>query len=174
MSALAPIVSWSGCASSTTPGAPPAPVPLGKYLKHVVIIIQENRSFDNMFSGFPGAEAPQFGYEGKKKIALHATPLEDPGNIENNWRDSISGWNNGKMNGFAHEHFYGGPRDYAYAYVPRAESAPYWAMARQFVLADHMFPTEFGPSFTAHLSLIAGNTDIEEERRLPKSTPPIT
>jgi len=44
----------------------------------------------------------------------------------------------------------GGPRDYAYAYVPRAESAPYWAMAEQFVLADHMFPTEFGPSFTAH------------------------
>jgi phospholipase C len=162
MSALASIVSWPGCASSTTPGAPPAPVPVGKYLKHVVIIIQENRSFDNMFSGFPGADAPRFGYEGKKKIALHATPLEDPGNIENNWRDSISGWNNGKMNGFAHEHFYGGPRDYAYAYVPRAESAPYWAMARQFVLADHMFPTEFGPSFTAHLSLIAGNTNIEQ------------
>jgi phospholipase C len=162
MSALASIVSWPGCASSTTPGAPPAPVPVGKYLKHVVIIIQENRSFDNMFSGFPGADAPRFGYEGKKKIALHATPLEDPGNIENNWRDSISGWNNGKMNGFAHEHFYGGSRDYAYAYVPRAESAPYWAMARQFVLADHMFPTEFGPSFTAHLSLIAGNTNIEQ------------
>ena len=162
MSALASMVSWPGCTSSTTPGAPPAPVPLGKYIQHVVIIIQENRSFDNMFAGFPGAEAPRFGYQGEKKIALHATPLEDPGNIENNWRDSIDGWNNGKMSGFAHEHFYGGPRDYAYAYVPRAESAPYWAMAEQFVLADHMFPTEFGPSFTAHLSLIAGNTDIKE------------
>ncbi|MGC9992092.1 MAG: alkaline phosphatase family protein [Candidatus Cybelea sp.] len=161
MSVLASMVSWPGCTSSTMSGAPPVPVPAGKYIKHVVIIIQENRSFDNMFSGFPGAEAPRFGYEGEKKIALHSTPLEDSGNIENNWRDSISGWNNGKMNGFAHEHFYGGPRDYAYAYVPRAESAPYWAMAEQYVLADHMFPTEFGPSFTAHLSLIAGNTDIK-------------
>jgi phospholipase C len=31
-------------------------------------------------------------------------------------------------------------------------------MAREFVLADHMFPMEFGPSFTSHLTLIAANT----------------
>lgn len=173
MSVPASMFWLSGCTSSTISGAPPGPVPLGKYIKHVVIVIQENRSFDNMFSGFPGADAPRFGYEGKKKIALHATPLEDPGNIENNWRDSIAGWNHGKMNGFAGEHFYGGPRDYAYAYVPRAQSAPYWAMARQYVLADHMFPTEFGPSFTAHLSLIAGNTDIEPKSVLSAVEGPI-
>ena len=33
-------------------------------------------------------------------------------------------------------------------------------MAEQYVLADHMFPTEFGPSFTAHLNLIGGNTEL--------------
>jgi phospholipase C len=134
---------------------------LHHYVSHVVIIVQENRSFDNLFSGFPGADAPAFGYAGKKKILLRATPLEDPGNIENNWRDAISGWNHGRMNGFEGEHFYGGPRDFAYAYVPRRESAPYWEMARHYVLADRMFPTEFGPSYTAHLSLIAANTDIK-------------
>ncbi|MBV8375323.1 MAG: hypothetical protein JO302_07405, partial [Candidatus Eremiobacteraeota bacterium] len=57
-------------------------------------------------------------------------------------------------------HFYGGPADFAYAYVPRDETAPYWTMARRYVLADRMFPMEFGPSYTAHLSLIAANTDI--------------
>jgi phospholipase C len=161
--ALAAACTSAGCTSSTVPGGgvPPAPGPAGKYVKHIVIIVQENRSFDNMFSGFPGADAPAFGYAGGKRIALHPTPLEDPGNIENNWRDSTSGWNHGKMNGFEGEHFYGGPKDYAYAYVPRAESAPYWDLARRYVLADRMFPTEFGPSFTAHLSLISGNTNIE-------------
>jgi phospholipase C len=138
-----------------TPGA------AHRYVKHIVIVVQENRSFDNLFSGFPGADAPRFGYAGKRKVVLHATALENPGNIENNWRDAISGWNGGKMNGFEHEHFYGGPLNFAYAYVPRDESAPYWAMARQYVLADRMFPTEFGPSYTAHLSLIAANTDIK-------------
>ncbi|HEX3670914.1 MAG TPA: alkaline phosphatase family protein [Candidatus Cybelea sp.] len=153
----------AGCGSSgsTSPATMPSAAAPSQYIKHVVIIVEENRSFDNMFSGFPGADAPRFGYAGKKRIALHPTPLENPGDIENNWRDSISGWNHGKMNGFQHEHFYGGPLDYAYAYVPRSESAPYWTMAKQYVLADRMFPTEFGPSFTAHLSLIAGNTDIK-------------
>jgi len=140
---------------------PPASSPAQQYIKHIVIVVQENRSFDNLFSGFAGADAPTFGYEGSQKVQLHATKLENPGNIENNWRDAISGWNKGRMNGFQYEHFYGGPRDFAYAYVPRYESAPYWAMARQYVLADHMFPLEFGPSFTAHLSLIAANTDIK-------------
>lgn len=125
-----------------------------------MIVVQENRSFDDLFSGFPGADAPAVGYAGNTRLSLRPTPLEDPGNIENNWRDAIDGWNYGKMNGFEHEHFYGGPLDYAYAYVPRRETAPYWTMARRYTLADRMFPTEFGPSYTAHLSLIAANTDI--------------
>ncbi|MGA8535525.1 MAG: hypothetical protein WB615_15565 [Candidatus Tumulicola sp.] len=41
-------------------------------------------------------------------------------------------------------------------------------MARRYVLADRMFPLEFGPSFTAHLSLIAANT-LSRRNRWPKS-----
>jgi phospholipase C len=152
----------SNSASSVPPGAPPTQSPAHQYIKHIVIVVQENRSFDDLFSGFPGADAPSFGYAGQKRIPLHPTRLENPGDIENNWRDAISGWDNGKMNGFEHEHFYGGPLNFAYAYVPRDETAPYWAMARRYVLTDRMFPTEFGPSYTSHLSLIAANTDIEQ------------
>jgi phospholipase C len=156
-------LSRAACSGQMVPAAAPpvGPGPAHEYIRHVVIVVQENRSFDNLFSGFPGADAPAYGYAGKTKIRLHPTALENPGNIENNWRDAISGWNNGKMNGFEYEHFYGGPLNYAYAYVPHDESAPYWTMARQYVLADRMFPLEFGPSFTAHLSLIAANTDIK-------------
>jgi phospholipase C len=161
---LALLLSCGGCGANALPTAPPhGAAPLQKFVKHIVIVIQENRSFDNLFSGFEGADAPTFGYAGSRRLRLHATRLEDPGNIENNWRDSIGGWNHGKMNGFEVEHFYGGPKDYAYAYVPRDESAPYWAMARRYVLADRMFPTEFGPSFTAHLSLIAANTTFSPQ-----------
>src|SRR5262249_22719298 len=31
------------------------------YIKHVVIIVQENRSFENLFAGWPGADAPLYG-----------------------------------------------------------------------------------------------------------------
>ncbi|MGA8575534.1 MAG: alkaline phosphatase family protein [Candidatus Cybelea sp.] len=153
---------WSaGCGGGSPSATMPIAAPGGERIDHVVIVVQENRSFDNLFSGFPGADAPTFGYAGRTRISLHPTSLENPGNIENNWRDAIDGWNGGKMNGFEREHFYGGPRDFAYAYVPREEAAPYWTMAKRYVLADRMFPTQFGPSFTAHLSLIAGNTTIE-------------
>jgi phospholipase C len=133
-----------------------------QYIKHVVIIVQENRSFDNLFRGFPGADAPAYGYAGTTKVRLREVPLESPRGFENNWRDAIAAWNNGRMDGFRKE--YGQPGGehslFPYAFVPYAESAPYWEMARQYVLADRMFPTEFGPSFTAHLNLIAGNTEI--------------
>ena len=152
----------AACGAGSAPGAvmPLATPGAAPRIQHVVIIVQENRSFDNLFSGFPGADAPAFGYAGNQRIVLRERRLQDPGNIENNWRDAIGGWDHGKMDGFEVEHFYGGPRDYAYARVPRNQSAPYWAMASRYVLADRMFPTEFGPSFTAHLSLIAANTDI--------------
>jgi phospholipase C len=170
-------LAWSaGCSGAVTP-SPHAPQPnlvthqISQYVKHVVIIIQENRSFDNMFSGFPGADAPAYGYAGRKRIQLRPITLENPNNIENNWSDAISGWDHGRMDGFEREHFYGQAPDFAYAYVPRYESAPYWMMARQYVLADRMFPTEFGPSFTAHLSLIAGNTTINPAPRAEADAP---
>ena len=145
---------------ATAPPATPTPTPAGDPIKHVVIIVQENRSFDNIFSGFPGADAPSYGYIGTRRVQLHATPLEQ-GYLSNNYINAIDSWDNGKMDDFDEaeppsQHLPNLP----YSYVTRSESAPYWSMAQQYVLADHMFPTEWGPSFTAHLNLIGGNTEL--------------
>ena len=48
----------------------------------------------------------------------------------------------------------------AYSYVKQSQLVPYWDMAEQYVLADAMFPTEFGGSFTGHLTLVAGTDDL--------------
>jgi phospholipase C len=134
--------------------------PVGTYIKHVVVIIQENRSFENFFAGYPGADAPTFGYADGKKIALRPTSFDGP-DLPHDWQSSIAGWNNGKMNGFWEDE--GRLKDgfpYAYSYVKRSLIVPYWTMAREYVLADRMFPTEFGGSFTAHLTLIAGTDNL--------------
>jgi phospholipase C len=150
--------------ASTPPARAPVPTtaPSAARIRHVVIIVQENRSFDNLFRGFPGADAPSDGYDGTAVVPLRSLPLESPFILENNWRDAIAAWDHGKMDGFEHEYVEssGGRSRLAYAYVPLSEAQPYWSMASQYVLADRMFPTEFGPSFTAHLTLIAGNTQI--------------
>jgi phospholipase C len=159
------VLTAAACApAGTSPSAGPGPARTGApnaAIAHVVVIVQENRSFDNLFAGFPGADAPAYGYAGNSKVALRSVPLESPYILENNYSDAIAAWANGAMNGFNLEHYSGsGPRLLAYAVVPRRESAPYWQMAKQYALADHMFPTEFGPSFTAHLNLIGGNTEL--------------
>ena len=137
---------------------------VGNYIKHVVILVQENRSFDNLFAGFPGADAPLFGYDRKgKKIALQTVDFVPLVNVDHDFQPAIHAWNHGKMNGFDGT-VSGLPATYPYAHLLRSEIKPYWDMAEQYVLADHMFPTEFGPSFTGHLSLIAGTTSLSRTR----------
>ncbi|MFY9720538.1 MAG: hypothetical protein WAK16_12935, partial [Candidatus Cybelea sp.] len=36
--------------------------PSSSKIQHIVIIVQENRSFNNLFYGFPGAHTATFGY----------------------------------------------------------------------------------------------------------------
>ena len=139
----------------------PASGGVSPYIQHVVVIIQENRSFENFFAGYPGANAPTFGYalhsHKRVKVSLHQTTFETNPNLPHNWQAAIAGYHDGKMDGF-----HTGPKtNYAaYAYMDHTEIAPYWAMAQQYVLADAMFPTEFGGSFTAHLNAIAGTDNM--------------
>jgi phospholipase C len=138
--------------------------PVGKYLQHIVVIIQENRSFENFFAGYPGADAPTYGYalkNGKRvKIRLQAITFDGP-DLDHNWYASIVDWDNGRMDGFdAFGRAPPNPPNPAYSYVKKELIAPYWAMAQQYVLLDHLFPTEFGGSFTAHLTLIAGTDNL--------------
>ncbi|HEX3671641.1 MAG TPA: alkaline phosphatase family protein [Candidatus Cybelea sp.] len=148
--------------------------PVHKYIKHVIVIIQENRSFENFFAGYPGANAPLYGYAKKQKVNLHQITFKDA-DLEHSWHSSMGEWDNGKMDGFkkfgtAQYGQYG-----AYAYVQRSLVQTYWDMANQYVLADAMFPTEFGGSFTAHLTLVAGTDNLSKTKAevdIPTGLPP--
>jgi phospholipase C len=115
-----------------------------------------------------------------KRVALHSMTYAndcvrvqgyqycDMGHL---WQQALRGWNNGKMNGFdlnRYGAFGDGPPvgAHPYAYLDHTEIAPCRAMAGQYVLADHMLPTEFGTSFTAHQDLIAGTARIDARHSL--------
>jgi len=138
----------------------------GTYIKHVVVIFQENRSFDNVFAGFPGADSATFGYDSSgNKIPLQAVTFSSL-NPSHDWASAYGDWNGGKMNHFNLSERINGNQPggtYPYAYLSRSLVAPYWTMARQYALADRMFPTMFGGSFTAHLTLIAGTANVREQ-----------
>jgi phospholipase C len=161
----------------------PTKLPVSKYIKHVVVIIQENRSFDNFFAGYPGANAPTFGCakpkgdqtharaasapgcpKGDVKIRLHHDTFQVEPNLYHEFEDGIADWDGGKMDGFSK---WGDDHHYiAYAYIERSQVSTYWTIAKQYVLADAMFPTEFGPSWTAHLTLVAGTDNLNDETAL--------
>lgn len=152
---------------------------VSKYISHVVVIVQENRSFENFFAGYPGADAPMSGCakpqsgepirrasvhcpSGDHEIRLHKVTFEKEPNLTHLFADAMIDWNNGKMDGFSYFGRYVDKHTAAYAYVDRAELTTYWAIARRYVLADAMFPTEFGPSWTAHLTLVAGTDNLND------------
>ncbi len=150
------------------PGGSPPPTPpprlVRKYIKHVVIVVQENRSFDNLFHGFKGARSATYGYtHDGTKVALRGTSLLGP-DIFHGWHEALFDWDNGKMDGFDLNHLgVGGTAGRrAYAYVEERYIEPYWQMAKRYTLADRMFPTMLGGSFTAHLDLIAGTTNLRD------------
>ncbi|MBV9947245.1 MAG: hypothetical protein JOZ69_10390, partial [Myxococcales bacterium] len=142
---------------ASTCGAEAAP-PRG-VVKHVVLVIQENRSFDNLFNGFPGADTVRTGRRHDDSIvALHPVSLNTPVDLDHARQSFLNSYNGGRVNGFDTIGTLPpqGSGDFAYAYVPPNEIAPYWDLARAFTLADRTFASVGAPSFPAHQYLIAG------------------
>jgi phospholipase C len=146
------------------------------YIKHIVIAVQENRSFDNVFDGFPGADTTPSGVmsDGQTQT-LQAIPFEVH-DMSHGFASGVMDWDNGKMDKFDLNPTTAGHTigTFAYSYLEHNAVKPYWTIAKRYVLADHMFPTMFGPSFTAHLTLIAGTADLnpaQSEADVPTQTP---
>jgi phospholipase C len=153
-------------------------------LKHLVFIVQENRSFDHYFGTFPGAEG--FPMRNGRidvcipdPIAGHcARPYHSTSQLQqggpHNERASESDVNGGRMDGFVrtviegHEYCadhrseascatYLGPQGQpdVMSYHTAREIPNYWTYARRFVLQDRMFAPADSWTLPAHLFLVS-------------------
>lgn len=151
-------------------------------IKHVIVIMQENRSFDNYFGTYPGAD----GFPTKDGHFTECSPDPARGTCVYPHFDSslIDGggphtvhaafvdMNGGKMNGFMKEAEVGtkGCLKHLHVDAPAcdANSVPdvmgyhdarqlpnYWTWAHDFVLQDHMFEPNYGWSLPAHLFMVS-------------------
>ena len=137
-------------------------------IRHIVYIVQENRSFDNLFHGFPGADTVSSGKDSKgKTITLRPYPLGHPYVIDHSVAAMVSACNGtGKlpgtdcrMDGFNNESGFGGPTNREYVYATYKDVKPYWDMAREWVVADRMFQSQLDESFVAHQYVIAAQAN---------------
>jgi len=139
-------------------------------IEHVVIVIHENRSFDNLFARFPGADGAKSGkMSNGRTIKLEKVDLLYPHDLGHSYLAFLKAYNHGKMNGFDLEgggEGQGPAGKHPYQYVNPAQIKPYWDIANQYALADHLFQTQGSGSFTAHQDLIAGATVINQTESL--------
>jgi len=143
--------------TSSTPG-PVDPI------QHIVIVVKENRSFDNYFGTFPGADGATRGQTSSgRTVPLLHTPDHTLLDINHAGDAARVAVNDGKMNGF--DQLQGAiqdGQDIALSQLHESDIPNYWAYARTFTLDDHFFSTINGPSFPNHLVTVAGtshNTD---------------
>ena len=175
---LAMLVALAGCAFSSSPpsllpymqnGAPLHTLNstgAGK-ITHVVYIVQENRSFDDLFQGYPGADTVSSGKDSSgQTIPLQPVPLKDQYQLDHSARAMFTDCNGTgalrgthcRMNGFDKEFFSNGPKSVKlpmYVYVPHKDSKPYFDMAHEWVVADRMFQSHLDESYVSHQYVIA-------------------
>ena len=135
-------------------------------IKHVIIIFQENRSTDNLFHGFPGADTVDTGVNSKgEKITLQPVPLIGTYDLSHAHSDFVAMYDNGKMDGAdkipvkcpkGHENC--APPNPQFMYVDPQDVEPYFQMGEQYTFGDEMFQTNQGPSFPAHQFIISGTS----------------
>ncbi len=170
------LAACNGASSRVAPGLPVTSAALpgissGK-IKHIVIVVQENRSFNDLFRGFPGAKTADYGYDSYgARIKLRPVGLETYWDIDHssaaffaacNGKGNIPG-TRCRMNGFNLESAGCGsrcPPHPQYSYVPRSETKPYFDIASQYVLADRMYASNFdASSFISHQYIISGQAE---------------
>jgi phospholipase C len=148
-------------------------------IKHVIVIQQENRSFDSYFGTFPGADGIPVRH-GRPTVCIPdpasracVKPYIDHADVNgggpHNSLSEVADVNGGRMNGFIGEAESGrkgctDPTDPActnsaqpdaMGYHTRSDIPNYWRYAQDFVLQDHMFEPDASWSLPAHLFLVS-------------------
>jgi phospholipase C len=168
---LSAVLLASCSAGTSTVAAPPvimgqaAVQPQSSHrIDHVIVIVQENRTVDNLFNGFPGADTASTGITHTGKVVrLEPVSLKHPGDVCHSHACWLTSYDGGKMDGFDLIPKNGRDPTLNYAYVPRSETKPIWDIASHYTFGDRMFQSNTGPSFPAHEYLIAGTSDLADD-----------
>jgi phospholipase C len=170
-----------GCGASKSAGAKPAPAVCSKLtdIEHVVIFIQENRSFDHYFGSYRGVRGysdesaafeqpdtsnttdPPIG----KRLPFHldaaSTNAACTHDITHDWVPQHQSWDSGAMDGFVNSRLAINANDavLTMGYYNRGDLPYYYALADAFTICDNYFSSVIGPTDPNRLYTMAASID---------------
>ena len=173
------LIALAGASCASAQSATPTARLSGVHkIQHVIVIMQENRSFDSYFGTYPGADGlptqnGQFSAcvndpaTGQCVHSFH-DPADKNSGGPHGQNNAIADVNGGKMDGFIAQAQRGkqgcstpddpgctfGTPD-VMGYHDAREIPNYWAYANNFVLQDHMFEPNASWSLPQHLFMVS-------------------
>lgn len=147
-------------------------------IQHVVVIMQENRSFDSYFGTFPGADGIPM-QNGSPTVCIpdpahgscvkpYYDPLDRNAGGPHSQANATADIDGGKMDGFIAQAekasancapndpaCAGGKQSDVMGYHDARDLPNYWAYAKDFTLQDHMFEPNASWSLPAHLYMVS-------------------
>lgn len=179
--ALVPAIAAAapGAATAPRPAVPPEAAkglpedPTGG-LEHVLMIMQENHTFDNYYGTFPGADGPPSGTCVPRDPDDPELGCVEPFHLESARTEdlhhgrsvSIRAYNEGRMDGFViAQDERNLPGEVALGYYDGRDLPFYWNLATDYVLADRFFSSDAGGSLANHMYWVAarGATSVPED-----------
>ena len=161
---LTAVAAGPGSRPATAADPPPA-----SPIEHVVVLMQENHTFDNYFGTFPGADGPP---PGTCMPIDPATPdlgcvapyhLDSPrsADLAHSRTVGLRAVNGGAMDGFiAVQNERNLPGPVAMGYYDGRDLPFYWNLATEYILADRFFSSVQGSSEANHQYWVAGCSSI--------------
>jgi phospholipase C len=153
-------------------------------VKHLVFLMQENRSFDHYFGTFPGVRGysdptairlptgrPVFqqpdpanpdGYLDPYHMSTITTGAAAVPSLSHNWRDQHAAWNQGAMDSWLLTHIAADGDtngSFTMGYYTGEDLPFHWALARAFTLADNYHCSVMGPTDPNRLFWENGTND---------------
>jgi phospholipase C len=128
-------------------------------IQHIIFIVKENRSFDNYFGQYPGADGATSGLLSTgQTMVLEHTP-DQVVDMGHDWTSAITAMDAGKMDNYDLI-LYGNVNGalMTMSQLTQQDIPNYYSYAQHFVLGDHMFSSLHGESFPNHLYTIAATS----------------
>jgi phospholipase C len=168
-----------GGGSITSPSIPSVPSACSKLtdIEHVVILIQENRSFDHYFGSYRGVRgfsdqsaafqqpdpanstSPPFGALLPFHLDTSTTNAACTHDITHDWVPQHQSWHNGAMDGFVSSRLPTSDAVLSMGYYTRADLPYYYALADAFTICDNYFCSVMGPTDPNRLYTMAASLD---------------